>query len=75
MTDQPNTVAPAPAARQQDDELWEYADVVAYTKLSEATIRRRVADESIPHRRIGRNVRFVPDAIRAWIHQLPGADA
>ena len=68
MTEQPYTVAIDAPERQQDEALWEYADVATYLKVSESSVRRWVASGTvdIPFRKIGRGVRFVPSIVREW---------
>jgi excisionase family DNA binding protein len=47
--------------------LWTVKDVAAYLKLSESWVNKRAADGTLPTLRIGRALRFEPDAIRAWM--------
>ena len=51
---------------QNDEALWEVEDVAGYLKVSERTVQRKVSDKAIPFVRIGRFVRFRPEAIREW---------
>jgi excisionase family DNA binding protein len=43
--------------------LWTTADLAAYLRASKRTVRRRVADGTLPVVRSGRLVRLDPDAV------------
>lgn len=47
----------------------EAADVAAYTRLSESTIRKRTAAGTIPVVRIGRRTLYRKADIDAWLHR------
>ncbi|OGQ86255.1 MAG: hypothetical protein A2289_01930 [Deltaproteobacteria bacterium RIFOXYA12_FULL_58_15] len=46
--------------------LWTVKEVAAFLQMSESWVSKRAADDSLPTIRIGRAVRFEPEAIRAW---------
>jgi excisionase family DNA binding protein len=47
--------------------LWTINELSSSTRLAISTLRHYVSDGLIPVVRIGRSVRFDPDAIDAWI--------
>ena len=47
--------------------LWTASDVATYLQVSLSWVRHATAEGSLPHHRIGHNVRYEPEAIRAWI--------
>ncbi len=47
--------------------LWTAKDVAIYLQVSLSWVRHATAEGQVPHHRIGHNVRYEPEAIRAWI--------
>jgi excisionase family DNA binding protein len=47
--------------------LWTVDDVVTFIGMSKTWVYRHVEANRIPHRKIGRVVRFVPDEVMAWV--------
>lgn len=58
--------------RQPDTTMWRAVDVAAYLKVSEATIRARILDKTIPFHKVGRLVRFRRAEIDAWVESQRG---
>jgi excisionase family DNA binding protein len=58
------------------ESLWDVADTAKFLKLNEARVYDGVRQGLIPAVRIGRQVRFDPVEIRAWVkaggRALPG---
>jgi excisionase family DNA binding protein len=50
------------------DEILSYEDVSHRLKLPRRTLERLVSKDEIPHKRIGRTVRFYWPDIMAWFH-------
>lgn len=59
--------------RQKIDELWDVGDVARYLKVSGSTVRERVRAGSIPSKRVGRFIRFIPDDVRQWVESQEAA--
>jgi excisionase family DNA binding protein len=60
-----------PAARvvtggPEDEDLWDVARAAQYLGLSRHWVYKAVASGTIPYRKIGAAVRFVPAEIKAW---------
>jgi excisionase family DNA binding protein len=52
---------------ERDGSLWTAGDTAAYLRVSVHTVRDWTAAGRLPHIRLGRrNIRYLPDAIRAW---------
>lgn len=49
------------------DGLWDYKDCGRFLKRSVNTLRRDVMFKRIPFIRIGRSIRFSPEAIREYL--------
>jgi excisionase family DNA binding protein len=47
--------------------LWNYADCGRFLRRSVNTLRRDVMYHKIPFIRVGRSIRFSPEAIRAYL--------
>jgi predicted DNA-binding transcriptional regulator AlpA len=62
------TLAAVVEDRQTEEGLWDVSDVMAFLKVSDTTVRRRV-DEGLPAKRIGGMLRFVPAEVRAWARE------
>ena len=48
--------------------LWTVNEVAAFLHMSTSWVNKRAADGTIPVLRIGRVLRFEPQAIKAWMH-------
>ena len=48
--------------------------VAEYLQCSTLTIRRRIAHEGLPARRLGRRWIFDLDQVDGWLNRLPGAN-
>jgi excisionase family DNA binding protein len=56
--------------------LWTIDDVAAFARVSRRTVKRRVADGTLPTVSIGPTVRFDPLAVRAALGvELPAHEA
>ncbi len=51
-----------------DDDVLTFDEALALLKVGRSTLYRAVARNQIPHRRIGRLVRFSRAALLAWLH-------
>jgi len=51
------------------EELMTIVEVARCTRLTVATLRKYVARECIPFRKLGAAVRFRPSEIQAWIDE------
>jgi predicted DNA-binding transcriptional regulator AlpA len=69
---QPAILATGDGDRQHED-LWPMGRVIAFTGLSRSTINRHIAAGTIPLRRVGGRVLFVPSEIRHWVDTQPPA--
>lgn len=69
MSTQPTDVkATQPSALK----LWKIQDVSVFLGVPVATIYQwRVRSEGPPAMRLGRHLRYDPDAVSAWAHQQP----
>lgn len=47
--------------------LWTLREVAEYLRVSEKTVRRRVAQGTLPCVRIGRGLRFQPSELLRWL--------
>ena len=56
----------------QFPKLYTYSQAAEILTISVATLRRRVMLGEIPHKKIGRSVRFSEDDIDAIIRSVPG---
>lgn len=59
---------------EMTDGLLTPKDVGAKLKKSADWVRKRAADGTLPHRKVGRDLRFEPGAIEAWLKKQPGGD-
>lgn len=57
----------APPQEPVEPDLYTYAQISQKTGLAQITLRRAVTAGTLVPTRIGRNVRFTPQAIQAWI--------
>lgn len=58
--------------KQQDEFSGRYMtprQVAEFLGKSADWVRRRVADGTMPHRYVGRDLRFVPSEVREWVDQ------
>ena len=54
-----------------DEDLWDVARTAQYLGLSRHWVYKAVATGTIPYRKIGAAVRFVPSEIKAWALRKP----
>ena len=54
-----------------NDELWTVEDASRYLKVSTKIVRREAAAGRLPARKIGREWRFAPELLRAWVTENP----
>lgn len=52
-----------------EQKLWTYEDLSTYLGRSTNTLRKDVMYERIPYIKIGRLIRFNPDAIALWLQE------
>ncbi len=60
---------------QTPEALWTAQQVAAFLQLSLSWVRHATAEGRLPCHRIGHNVRYEPEAVRAWVarsRQAPG---
>ncbi|MEU1761004.1 MULTISPECIES: helix-turn-helix transcriptional regulator [Micromonospora] len=56
------------------DELWTVRDVSAYLRVPQETLYRwRKVKYGPPAARIGRHLRYEPEAVRAWVREQAAA--
>ncbi|MFD6649324.1 helix-turn-helix domain-containing protein [Micromonospora chalcea] len=56
------------------DELWTVQDVSAYLRVPQETLYRwRKVKYGPPAARIGRHLRYEPDAVRSWVREQAAA--
>lgn len=55
-----------PANTKPEETLWDAEDVARFLKLSESWVYHEAEKGLLPCIRLGRNLRFDPDAIRAY---------
>lgn len=61
--------------RQNDEPLWDLGDCAQYLRRSTKTVRRWAKAGTIPSRRIGTQIQFVPEEVRQWVLNQPDASA
>jgi excisionase family DNA binding protein len=49
-----------------NETLWTIDDVSDYLRVPARLVRYWVRSSDIPHIRLGRQLRFIPDAVRKW---------
>lgn len=54
------------------EELWGVKQVADYLRVSACWVYRRAECGQLPHRRVGRGLRFRPHEIAAWVAAQPG---
>lgn len=57
---------------REEERLWLVKETAQYLRKSESWVYKQVALKKIPHRKVGRDVRFSPAAIKAWFESQPG---
>ncbi|MFD6770953.1 helix-turn-helix domain-containing protein [Micromonospora chalcea] len=56
------------------DELWTVQDVSAYLRVPQETLYRwRKVKYGPPAARVGRHLRYEPEAVRAWVREQAAA--
>ncbi|ATO17108.1 MULTISPECIES: helix-turn-helix domain-containing protein [Micromonospora] len=56
------------------DELWTVRDVSAYLRVPQETLYRwRKVKYGPPAARVGRHLRYEPEAVRAWVREQAAA--
>ncbi len=56
------------------DELWTVQDVSAYLRVPQETLYRwRKVKYGPPAARVGRHLRYEPDAVRSWVREQAAA--
>ena len=75
MTKRPLTPLPplaGSATTSDDEDLWDVRRASKHLGMSTHWTYRAVAAGTLPHRKIGAAVRFVPGEIRAWLDNQRG---
>ena len=54
-----------------DESLWDASDVARYLKVSRSWVYHQAESGTLPHRRVGALLRFIPTAIRAFALGAP----
>ena len=49
-----------------DDRLWKVGNVAEYLQVSTSWVYKMSCEGLLPTRRVGTNLRFLPEEIRAW---------
>ncbi len=49
--------------------LWDVDGVAAFLRMSKSWVQKRAADGTLPTLRVGKSLRFEPEAIRAWVRE------
>ncbi len=62
-----HVAAPAPANDEQPDDVLTVREAMALLKLGRDAIYSGVARLEIPHRRIGKHIRFSRSALMRWL--------
>lgn len=57
------------------DRPWKIEEAAEYLQVSVRTVYNRMKDSGLPHRYIGRDLRFTRDDLDQWLSQQPGAAA
>jgi excisionase family DNA binding protein len=52
-------------------ELWNFNDLKGYLKMSRSTVYQLIAQGKIPHIKIGRHMRFVPEDVERAVRKMP----
>lgn len=55
--------------------LWTVPEVAALLRKSKDWVYKAVECGGLPHRKIGRAVRFVPSEMQVWLDRQGGSDA
>lgn len=67
-------VADRSTAGNKPPGVWTVHDVAWFLRVSESTIRKRVAAGTIPCHRVGRQIRFYEAEIRDWLLDQPNTE-
>lgn len=57
---------------EQPEAMWKPKDVAEKLGKSVVWVQRMAAAEKLPHRKIGKDLRFYRHEIEAWINAQPG---
>ena len=57
---------------QSGEQLWGVKEAAEYLRVSPSWVYRMAERGTLPHRKVGRAVRFVPGELRAWVQKQPG---
>jgi excisionase family DNA binding protein len=57
--------------KKQLGDLWTIEDLQKYLKLPRSTTYLLVADGTIPHVKLGKHRRFIPDEVETALRKLP----
>lgn len=63
----PRALPQQPPAFPGEDGLWNARQAAAFLGTSASWVYHRAAEASIPCVRLGHNLRFQPEALRAWV--------
>jgi excisionase family DNA binding protein len=53
--------------KTQSPQLWKKEDAIAYLQIPYSTFNLHLAKGDIPHVRIGKHIRFIPEQLVAWV--------
>ena len=59
------------AAKESSGEVLTLSETAAYLRLAEADVLRLVDEQALPARRLGKEWRFLKDAIQDWLRTGP----
>lgn len=60
-------------AVSEKEDLWDAADVAEFLKVDKETVYRWVKARDLPHIKLGRLTRFVPESVRTWATEQEAA--
>ncbi|MGC4115843.1 MAG: helix-turn-helix domain-containing protein [Myxococcales bacterium] len=75
MDQEATTAVTAEAMDDQGDEgenLWDVRRAARFLAKSSSWVYREAEARRLPHRKIGRTLRFIPAELRAWVEKQPG---
>jgi excisionase family DNA binding protein len=58
--------------RRVGEPLWDVSEAAKYLKCSRDWIYKKCASGELPHRRVGRGLRFFQSELQAWVASQPG---
>ncbi len=61
----------SPTAEKREP-LWSVAEAALYLGVSTDWVYRKSANGELPCRKVGRNTRFEPSELAAWVSRQPG---